>query len=329
MAATPGTTLLAATNKILPEFYDDLLMDNLYPQLYYYQFGEKRRVPVASGKNFFIPRFKKADIVGSVTEGSVIDACAISAQRISGVLTSFAGAYLHSDLLVMTSLSSVVEGALREISKNIASDIDEHIRDQLTAVQATAAGGSGFAFVGGNGVTSSNSVALASVIRANELIKSEVLLDAADNFRFPDGTYAAILHPKQTFDLQASQISAAGSWVDINKYTSNVESIYRGEIGRMYGCRVVTSTKSKRLLLGSHMSGSSSGYMAHVFAPGAYHVVELEGGNAQTYVKGLGSAGTADPVNQLASVGAKVFFQAVANTLDTRRVQIHTGATIQ
>jgi N4-gp56 family major capsid protein len=323
MAATPGTT--TTTPLLLPQYYDDLLMDNLYPQLYYYQFGEKRRVPQGSGKNFFIPRFQKKDIVGGVTEGTVIDACAISAQRISGVITSFAGAYLHSDFLVMTSISSVIEGSLREIGKNIASDIDEHIRDQLTGVQATA----GSTFVGGNGVTSSNSVQVADVIRAQELIRAEVLLDAEDNFRFPDGTYAAIVHPKQTFDLQASQVSAAGSWVDINKYTSNVETIYRGEIGRMYGCRVVTSTKAKRLVLGSHMSGTASGYMAHVLAPGAYHVVELEGGMAQTYVKGLGSAGTADPVNQLATVGAKVFFQALANTLDTRRANIHTGATIQ
>ncbi len=313
-----GTTV--TTPLILPEYYDDLLMDNLFPQLYYYQFGEKRRVPQGAGKNFFIPRFQKKDVIGAVTEGTVITPSAISAQRISGVMTSFAGAYQHSDLLVMTALSSVVEGSLRELSKNIANDIDSHIRDQLT-------GTGGALFVGGSGITSSISVQVASILEAKQFIRAEVLLDDADNFRFPDSTYASIIHPKQVFDLQ-SQASGNAQWIDINKYTSNVESIYRGEIGRMFGCRVVTSTKVKRLTEAPEMSGTASGFMAHVLAPGAYHVVELEGGQAQTYVKGLGSAGTADPVNQLSTVGAKIFFQALANTLDNRRVNLHTGSTL-
>jgi N4-gp56 family major capsid protein len=160
-----------------------------------------------------------------------------------------------------------------------------------------------------------------------------VLLDGANNFRFPDGTYAGIIHPAQVYDLQAN--TSTGNWVDINKYTGGVENIYRGEIGRMYGVRFVVSTNVKDIPVSvsgfsaiASYSAHGSGKQALIIAPGAYHVVELDGGMAQTYVKGLGSAGTADPVNQNATVGAKVYFQCVPNTLDTRQIRLRTSVTV-
>jgi N4-gp56 family major capsid protein len=95
----------------------------------------------------------------------------------------------------------------------------------------------------------------------------------------------------------------------------------------MFGVRFITSSNIKRVSSGLSTTATSAD-TNHVIAPGAYHVVELDGMNAQTFVKGLGSAGTADPINQNATVGAKVFFQAVVNGLDTRRIRLMTATTL-
>ncbi len=287
---------------MLPKYWDALLLDNLYPQLYMYQFGEKRKIPQGSGTTFYIPRWRKQNIVYEQSENSaVVATCGMSAQFLSGTLKQFAGAYQHTDIVAMTALSSIVEGALREISKDIANKIDTHIRSQTSA-----AGG----FVGGGAAGAiSSSVGSTDTILPRNIIQAEVTLDAANAFRFPDGNYAGMIHPAQVYDLQTNQ--SAGAWVDINKYTGSVENIYRGEIGRMYGVRFITTTNVKKRPISdsafsaiASYSAHNSGYQALIVSPGAYHVVEIDGGMAQTFVKGLGSAGTADPVNQLSTVGA-------------------------
>ena len=293
-----------------------MLLDSLYPQLYLYQWGEKRTVDPRSGTTFYIPRWKKeANVPFANTEGTVIGTCPISAQYLSGTLKQFAGAHKHSDVVIQTALSSAIEGSVRELGKFMAKKIDTHIRDQVSAAGT---------FVGGSGVTASANIINTSVLKMSDTIKAEVTLDSNDNYKFPDGYYAGILHPKVSYDLKVQ--TSVGGWIDVHKY-DDPETLYRGEIGRAYGIRWVSSTNVKRLLSGLSVA-STSGYRNMVFAPGAYHVVELNGMNAKTYIKGLGSAGTADPVNQIATVGAKVFFQAVANTLDTRQIRLITGSTL-
>jgi N4-gp56 family major capsid protein len=305
---------------MLPKYWDDTLLDNLYPQLYYYQFGEKRRVPQGSGKTFYIPRWKKSTFVGAIgTEGTPIGTCPLSAQYLSGTLAGYAGAYKHSDFIVMTSLSSVIEGSLREISKDIARAIDNRIK--LT----TSGAGTEIGAASTAAATRKTNTAIVT----KDVIRAATVLDDADAFKFPDGHYAGILHPKVAYDLMA--IQSAGQelrdWTNINQYTSGVENIYRGEIGRMFGVRFITTSNIQlsKFAHSAMSAGKASGYQNAVISPGAYHVVELDGAMAQTYVKGLGSAGTADAVNQNATVGAKVYFESVANTLDTRMVRIITG----
>ena len=48
-------------------------------------------------------------------------------------------------------------------------------------------------------------------------------------------------------------------------------------------------------------------YSCPVIAKRAYGTVDINGGNAQAIIKGFGSAGTADPLNQRATVGWKMW----------------------
>jgi N4-gp56 family major capsid protein len=111
------------------------------------------------------------------------------------------------------------------------------------------------------------------------------------------------------YDIQTPTSTTVGGWVEVNRY-NNAEKIFNGEIGSLYGFKVVSTTNAK-LRYGLSATATASGAEAYALAPRAYYVTELSEMSARTYVKQLGSAGAADPTNDLATVGAKVFFTAI------------------
>jgi len=327
----------AGFSAFIPDYWDTVLGENLYPNLYLYQFGNKRQVPRNFGFSIKIPRLKKQNIVGLVnglSEGRVIGTSSLSSEFVSGVLRQFAGAYRHTDIVIMTALSDVIELSLRDIARDIARRMDSHIRDQLS--------GSGGAIYAG-GAATSNVVGTAQAIRTVDILKATTRLDGGDNPRPPDGHYPLVTHPYAIYDLQSSL--TGNSWLEINKYGSDsqVQHLYRGEIGRIFGARIVTSTNTSHQGFGSGLaagtgagiSANASGYRSLMFAPDAYYVTEISDMTAKTFVKQLGSSGALDPVNQIATVGAKVFFTAIpavwsSSSGEERMMRIfHGGRTPQ
>lgn len=67
------------------------------------------------------------------------------------------------------------------------------------------------------------------------------------------------------------------------------------------------STGNVRWLTTTQGYVSSSNYYCPVIAKNAYGSVDINGGNAQAIIKGFGSSGTGDPLNQRATVGWKMW----------------------
>ncbi len=298
-----GTTLSTDLTAFLPNYWDTILGENLYPNLYFYQFGTKRTVPRNFGTSIKIPRLKKQNIIAAQTEGTLAGICPISDQFISGSMTQYAGAYRHSDILIMTALSDVIELSLIDIARDIARSMDTTVRDALSAT---------------GGSLSAAAALEATFLKPATIIESVVTLDTADNPRPPDNHYPTIIHPKVVYDLQNNL--SGGAWLDVLKYQENEsDRIYIGEVGRLYGARFITSSNIQSGITASSASGMSRSYM---FAPDSYYVTEISDMTARTFVKQLGSGGTADPVNQQATVGAKVFFGVVPATWDSSETRM-------
>ena len=307
-------------------YYDRFFLDNLYPDLYLWQFGDKRRVPPNSGKVVNFSRYTKLTHAAAISEGTIIGASSLSATRVSATLAGYALAVSHNDFLIMTGISDVVSDSVREVSRGLALKIEGVIRSTVSAT-GTLIGASAAATVkiGGAGA--------GYAPRASDTIKMVTKLRANDAKTFPDGNFVGIAHPNFFHDLQT--LTSAGNWLDVNKYASGstVDQIYRGEVGKLYGVRWVESSVMPKLIGSAANSGNTglsavggSGYHAWVFGPGSYGVVELDGGSAKTYIKQLGSAGTADPVNQLATVGAKIYFAAIDMDGTNRMYRIVHGS---
>jgi N4-gp56 family major capsid protein len=129
-----------------------------------------------------------------------------------------------------------------------------------------------------------------------DYLKRAVRTLKAHNAPKIDGYYIAIMHPSVAYDLMSDP-----EWVDAQKYTAgNVNKLYKGEIGEIAGVKVIESTEAK-----IWKEGDTSIYGTLVIGKDAYGVTEVEGGGLQSIVKPLGSAGTADPLDQRSTVGWK------------------------
>jgi len=314
---TQTTTSIAT---LLPVYYDRLLLDNLYPDLFLYQFGEKRRLPRNFGKQITFTRYFSTGTSpytpSKVTEGTIIGQSALSAETINATLSGFASAVGVTDFIVMTAISDVVRGSVFELSKKMALAIDNTIRLETSAFGSfiDPTGGSTVALIKTNDVMTFNSIA-----------RGVAKLRQNDARTWPDGNFALVTHPRVAFDVRNDATAVVG-WTDVHRNASNetAQAIYRGQTGTVGGASVVESSNTKQLLAVSPVSAANSGFQSLLIAPGAYGVVELDGNTASVFVKQVGSAGSDDPVNQKGSVGIKTYF-ALAQLQSTRFLRIGSG----
>ena len=133
-----------------------------------------------------------------------------------------------------------------------------------------------------------------------------------------NGYYAGIIHPDCSYDLMSDP-----KWVNVKTY-SDPEGIYEGEIGRIEGVRFVETSEAK-VFTGEGAAGRDV-YSTLILGADAYGVTEITGGGLQHIVKQLGSAGTADPLNQRATAGWKAT-KVAERLVEAYMVRIETTST--
>ena len=151
---------------------------------------------------------------------------------------------------------------------------------------------------GRSALTSADVLDLAGIRRA---VRSLEKAGAPKFNRGGKGYYKAIVGPDAKFSLLGDPL-----WEDKAKY-QQAEQIENGEIGKLFGVIFLESSEAP-VYTGAGASSADVGATL-IFGEDAYGVVDLGQVGAspvRTIVKPLGSAGTADPLDQMATVGWKV-----------------------
>lgn len=283
----PTTTGTAAFQNAQAIYYDRYLLERLEAMLHFDEFGEKRKLPKASGNQIRFTRYNNfAAVTTSLTEGVVPDGEVLSSTQIFSTPVEYGQYVTLSDFLIMESIDPVIKGALEVLSYQGALSYDTIVRNSLHGNVTNR-------FAGG----AANEGAVSTVISASEIRIVAKVLKTANVRPFGD-SFASIIHPATSFDLQSD--SAVGSWLDLNKYTTTGPT-YKGEIGKIYGVRFVESANIQTGV----GAASATTYRNFVFGKQAYGLVDLAGNNLKTYIKQLGTSGAFDPLDQLATVGYK------------------------
>lgn len=280
--------------------YSDYLIKRLTPKLVFAQFCEKEKIPEKSGKTIQWRMFVAYKAANVLTEGVTPDPTDIKMEFVSATVIQLGAFTPYTDYLDLTHADNIVREVLSLQNDQAALTIDLQVRNELSTSSNVI-----FApIIDGDTVVE---VTENANITNKALLTGDVVLQATTFFEkqnaptFDDGYYVMAIHPSVAYDFMRHPL-----WVEAHKY-ADPENIYAGEIGKLFKFRFVTSNNVKVTKDG--MDGGAV-YHCLALAKDAAKMCDI-GKGLEVYVKQLGSSGTADPLNQRATIGWKLAAFAV------------------
>ncbi len=288
---------LSAENKT---FYDRALVEEAGPNLIHSQFGQKRPIPKNGGKRIQFRRYASLPkALKPLTEGGTPEGRKLSATAVEAEVNQYGDFVCLSDVLDLTAIDNNVLEATKAVGRQAGLTLDTITRNVLQS-------GTNVFYcpkVGANGVqtpvTDRSGLDKTCTLTVDVVKKVAAMLKAANAPKI-DGDYVCILHPYVAYDIMSDP-----RWEEMHKYTTP-ENMYQGEIGRIAGVRFVETSEAAVYKGTENSCPTGLAVFGCLFlAQGAYGVTEVTGGGLQTIIKQLGSAGTADPLDQRSTVGWK------------------------
>lgn len=268
-------------------FYDKNLIEEAQAELIHDQFAQKRPIPKNGGKKIEFRQFASLPkATTALTEGVTPDGKKLSVTSIEAEVAQYGDYIVQSDMLELTTIDNTILEATKILGRQAGLTLDTITRNVLQA-------GTNVFYApksSGTAVTSRAGLDSTCVLTA-KLVKRVVAFLKKNNAPKIDGDYVCLLHPYAAYELMNDP-----EWIEAYKY-ANPENIYKGELGKVGGCRFVESSEAKVY---------DGGVMGCLFlGANAYGTTEIEGGGLETIIKQKGSAGTSDPLNQRSSIGWK------------------------
>ena len=277
-------TGLSVENKT---YYDRNLIEEASAQLVHAQFGQKRPIPKNGGKKIEFRKFAALPKnTTALVEGVTPDGKKLSVTTVEATVSQYGDYVTISDFLDLTAIDPMVLEATKVIGRQAGLTVDTIHRNVLQAGTNVMYAPKG----DGTAVTTRSGLDATCVVTV-DLIKRAVAFLKKNNAPKINGDYIAIVHPNISYDIMSDP-----QWRAPHEY-QDTTNVYEGEIGKIAGVRFIESSEAK--VYGSNVYGTL------IFGDGAYGVTEIEGGGMETIIKQLGSAGSADPLNQRATVGWK------------------------
>lgn len=293
MAQVMNTTSTASLSPEMKTFYDKDLLRNAKPVLVHNQFGQKRNIPKNGGKTIEFRKFSPLPkALTALTEGVTPDGKQLTVTNLTAAVSQYGDYVALTDVLQLTTFDPV----LVETNKLLGAQAGETL-DSLTANMLNAGTNVQYA----NGKLSRTTLADGDVLTVEE-IKKAVRTLKNNKAKKINGSYVAIIHPDVSYDLTNDP-----KWEAVKEY--DPKDWYNGEIGRIHGVRFVETTEAVKFTDGAGDSAKTV-YSTLVLGADAYGITSIEGGGLQTIVKQLGSAGSADPLNQRSTTGWKAIHVA-------------------
>lgn len=288
---TTGDSGLSVENKT---FYDRALIETAGPKLIHDQFGQKRSIPKNGGKTIEFRQY--ADLPKAttpLTEGVTPTGQKLSASKIEATVSQYGGYVTISDVLDLTAIDNNVLEATKAVGKQAGLTLDTITRNVLQA------GTNVYYCPKSDGTQPASRATLDKTCTLTvDTVKRIVALMRGKNVPTIGEDYVCLLHPYVSYDLMADP-----KWEESQKY-QNAQAIYKGEIGRIGGVRFVESSEAK-VYTGDGCPAGLAVFGCLFLGENAYGVTDVAGGGLKTIIKQLGSAGTADPLDQRATVGWK------------------------
>jgi N4-gp56 family major capsid protein len=365
----PVTTSTTLTNQFQNYFSKELL-SIVQQETILDQFSMKAPIPKNNGnKAISMFRFGAPSIAGVQTigtEGAAISASnyrALALNKLDKSLAQYGQVIGLTDILRATDLFNSLQQATKTSGLDMALWVDSVIRNTLIGSNLTASGSSiGSAAEGGGTFDNSDACNTAAgsggikvygnpatlttqtfsglnsaTTAADATMTASAVLDSMTRLkrnRAPliNGSYVLATDPRVARDLMRDS-----DWLNASNYGNKGQPFYKGEVGSIYGCKVVTQTNSfvstgsataadefiyQATAAGGGLAVSKDIIASFFFGNESFGIPHLTGDDPLSpKIVITDTPDKSDPLNQLVTVGVKLYFAtlrlAAGNTAST------------
>ena len=306
MGHTDTTVIPAEVNN----FYDRTLLMRAIPLFVHTRWAQVRDIPRKAGTSTI--KFRRyGNLVAATTpldEGITPVGSSLSVTDITATALQYGDFITITDKLDYQSQDPVLMEAAEILGDQMGDTLDQLTRDVLTAGSNKYLAGTGHTLrseiAAGEIISETLVKKTTRLLKNNKARRMTKMVDATTGYGTTplNASYIGIVHPNTTYDLKG-----IANFVPVEKYSSTT-GIMEGEVGKLDEVRFVETVNAK-VFAGEGYLGIDV-YATIIFGSDAYGTTRISGEAMKNIVKPLGSAGTADPLDQRATSGWKATFVA-------------------
>jgi len=298
-------------------FYDRALLERAVPSFVHNRFAQIRDIPRKSGSN--VINFRKYTALAAqttaLTEGVTPSGKRLSVSDIQATVLQYGDYVTLTDKVLMESIDPVLVEAAEVLGEQVGDSLDQLCRDIIAAGTTIQYAGTSTSTAEVDDEMKLNRAEVKEMVRTLKGNNCKPLLTMVNPSTGYNTTpigkaFVGIVHPDTTFDLDD-----ATGWIPVEKYP-NKKNVMDDEVGSLANVRFIETTNA------ATKDGTlvTTVYQTLIFGRNAYAQSRISGEALKNIVKPLGSAGTADPLDQRTTSGWKLTY--VARILDQNMIGV-------
>jgi N4-gp56 family major capsid protein len=305
-ATQTGTASAGNIPREVNNFYDRALLERAVPAFVHNRFAQVRDLPRNAGTNTV--KFRRygslTATTTALTEGVTPSGSQLTITDLVASVLQYGDYVTITDIVDMETYDPILTETAEVLGEQAGDSLDQLCRTVLIA-GASAQYASTATTV--NTVSAAMKLDRAEVKEAVRTLKGNNAKPVTSMINPSTGynttpinrAFIGIVHPNSTYDLDD-----ATGWIPVEKYP-NQSDVMPNEVGSLAGVRFVESTNAH-----SESGSLTTVYGTLIFGQNAYAQTRISGEALMNIVKPLGSAGTADPLNQRTTSGWKATYVA-------------------
>lgn len=300
MADTTTTQVSAAVNN----FYDRSLLKAARPLLVHTRWAQIRDLP---RNNSAVIKFRRYSLLSAattaLTEGVTPSGSQLSVTDITATVAEYGDYVTLNDFLQLTTLDPILTETADLLGQQAGNTLDQLTRDVVlagTTIQYASSATTRATVAASMKLTRQEVREAVRTLQGNNARKLTRIVNPSTGFNTTplNAAYIGIISHNTLYDLKDET-----GWIPVEQY-ANKNDVMEGEVGSIEEVRFVMTTNAKTF------SSTVTVHGTLILAADFYGISRISGAAMRNIIKPLGSAGTADPLDQRQTSGWKATFVA-------------------
>ena len=302
------TTRTQVTEEV-GNFYDRVLLEKAVPAFVHNRFCQVRDLPRNAGTMDI--RFRRYGLLTAnttaLTEGTTPSGSQLSITNVNATVAQYGDYVTLTDVVQFDTIDPILTETADILGEQVGDSLDQLARDVMAATTTKQYASTATATTE---ITSAMKISRAEVKEAVRTLQSNNAKPVTSMINPSTGynttpinrAFIGIITEDTLYDLDD-----ATGWIPVEKYPNKAD-VMQDEVGSLAGVRFIMTTNAKVRAAGG--SGSIDVHSTLIFGMHAAAQTRISGEALKNIVKPLGSAGTADPLDQRSTSGWKLTYVA-------------------